>query len=247
MSRKQQIGFAQRIKFSWIDYVGGLAASGKSADEAWQELTAYLDREISTGSSAKRGSREKVRTVLAQVWLNVPEPLVPMREDGLSLIRSLPLKDHLVVHWGMTMAVYPFWGAVAAAVGKLAALQAEIQAGQIHRRMQEQFGERETVRVSTRRAFGSFIEWGVIVPGKGKNSYGLAPKRPVPDQNVTAWLAEAVMRQSGQELMPIDSIIRSSTLFPFGVFRLTHKALSENPRLETIRHGLDQESLRLIR
>src|SRR6266496_4468464 len=120
MTRKQQIGFGQRIKYAWIEHVGRLASSGTPADEAWRELTAYIDSEISTGSSAKRGSREKVRSVLAQVWLNVPGPLVALREDGLSLLRSLPMNDHLAVHWGMMAVVYPFWGAVAAAVGKLA-------------------------------------------------------------------------------------------------------------------------------
>ena len=245
MSSKHQIGFGQRIKFAWMEHVGGLASSGQPTDEAWQELTAYLEREISTGSGAKRGSREKVRTVLAQVWLNVPGPLMAMRNDGLSLLRSLPMKDHLGVHWGMTMVVYPFWGAVAAAVGKLAALQAEFQSAQIHRRMQEQFGERETVRVSTRRAFGSFVEWGVVKNGKGKQGYVLAPKRAVTDPKLAAWLAEALVRQSQNDLMPVNALSRAPGLFPFTLPRLTTAMISQTGRLEVIRHGLDEEAVRL--
>jgi hypothetical protein len=245
MSRKHQIGFGQRIKFAWMEHVGGLASSGQPADEAWQELTAYLEREISTGSGAKRGSREKVRTVLAQVWLNVPGPLVAMRQDGLALLRSLPMKDHLAVHWGMMGVVYPFWGAVAAAVGKLAALQTEIQAAQIHRRMQEQFGERETVRVSTRRVFGSFVEWGVVKRGKGKQGYVLAPKRVVTDPKLAAWLVEAVVRQAQKDLMPGNVLARAPGLFPFTLPRLTSGMVSHAGRLEVVQHGLDEEVVRL--
>jgi hypothetical protein len=148
MRRGQQIGFAQRVKLAWLEQVASLALTGKPTDEVWEELTAYLVGEISTGSAAKRGSREKVRTVLTQVWLDGPRQLREMRNDGLLLLRSLPPKDHLAVHWGMTMAVYPFCSTVAATIGKLASLQGDIQTTQIQRRMQEQFGERETVRVN---------------------------------------------------------------------------------------------------
>jgi hypothetical protein len=154
-------------------------------------------------------------------------------------------QDHLAVHWGMMGVVYPFWGAVAAAVGKLAALQTEIQAAQIHRRMQEQFGERETVRVSTRRAFGSFVEWGVVKRGKGKQGYVLAPKRAVTDPKLAAWLVEALVRQSQNDLMPVNALSRAPGLFPFTLPRLTTAMISQTGRLEVIRHGLDEEIIRV--
>jgi hypothetical protein len=247
MSKGQQIGFTQRIKLAWLEQVATLAITGKPTDEVWQDLTAYLAGEISTGSAAKRGSREKVRTVLKQVWLDGPQQLQEMRKDGLSLLRSLPPRDHLAVHWGMTMAVYPFCGAVAAAVGKLASLQGDIQTTQIQRRMQEQFGERETVRVSTRRAFGTLVEWGMVKQGKKKNNYSLAPKRTITNPSLAAWLVEAVLRQAQQELVPLNAAIRAPCLFSFALPSMTPAVLGLCSRLEVIRHGLDEQMLRLVR
>jgi hypothetical protein len=246
VSRSQQIGFTQRVKLAWLEQAASLALTGKPEDDVWDELTAYLAGEISTGSSAKRGSREKVRTVLTQVWLDGPRELRAMQKDGLSLLCSLPPKDHLAVHWGMTMAVYPFCGAVAATVGKLAALQGDIPTTQVQRRMQEQFGERETVRVSTRRAFGTLVEWGMVKPGKKKNNYSLAPKRTIASPGLAAWLVEAVLRQAPQELVPLNAAVRAQSLFAFALPAMTPAVLGLCSRLEVVRHGLDEQMLRLV-
>src|SRR5205807_3397044 len=47
----------------------------------------------------------------------------PPRDDGLDHFRRLAVDDHLAVHWGMSMAAYPFFGTVAEATGRLIRLQ----------------------------------------------------------------------------------------------------------------------------
>ena len=59
------------------------------------------------------------------------------RDDGLAHLNRLPLTDHLAVHWGMTIAVYPFVGVVAETVGRLLRLQGSCAAGQVQRLVRE--------------------------------------------------------------------------------------------------------------
>ena len=74
-----------------------------------------------------------------KVWLNVPGALEAVRDDGLDLLKSLPRKDQIVVHWGMAMAAYPFWAAVAGNTGRLLRLQGTAAAAHVQRRVREQY------------------------------------------------------------------------------------------------------------
>ena len=68
----------------------------------------------------------------------------------------------MLVHWCMCMAVYPFFGTVADAVGRLLRLQGTAGAAQVQRRLRERFGERETVARAARRILRAYIDWGVL-------------------------------------------------------------------------------------
>ena len=80
----------------------------------------------------------------------------------------------------MVMAVYPFWGSVAAQVGRLLRLQGAVVtspsaatlAGTI-------WGERETVFRRVHYVLRSFVDWGVLnETGKFRGIYtaGIAPE-----------------------------------------------------------------------
>ncbi len=58
-----------------------------------------------------------------KIWVRPPRDLHPLQREGLKLLSHLPRGDHIAVHWGMAMAVYPFWGAVATHVGRLLRLR----------------------------------------------------------------------------------------------------------------------------
>lgn len=85
----------------------------------------------------------------------------------------------------------------------------------------------------------------MVKRGKNKHSYSLAPKRPVTDPKLAAWLVEAVVRQAQQELLPLNAVTRAPGMFPFTLPRLTSGMVSQTGRLEVMRHGLDEEMVRL--
>ena len=60
------------------------------------------------------------------------------------------------VHWGMCLATYPFFRDVAAATGRLLALQESAALSQIVRRMAESWSERTTATRAVQRVVRSF-------------------------------------------------------------------------------------------
>jgi hypothetical protein len=144
----------------------------------------------------------------------------------------------------MTMAVYPFWGTVAETVGRLLRLQKDVGAAQVQRRIREQLGERETVARAARRVLRSFIDWGVLGEGSKKGVYRTSAPLVIGDPGLQAWLVEAFLAAHAPEWQSLAAIDKHPSLFPIGIGRIPASLLTSSPRVEVVRHGLDQEMAR---
>ena len=172
MSRHvESIGFSQRVRLEWLEQTANLVLAGNDKTAINAALQELLQDKVSVGGEAERGNREKIITILMKVWLNVPAKLEVLRSDGLELLKRLPEKERIVVHWGMVTAVYPFWSVVATQVGRLLKLQGSAAASHIQRRLREQYGERETVYRAARRVLRSYVDWGVLNESDTKGIY----------------------------------------------------------------------------
>jgi hypothetical protein len=234
------VGLSQKIKLSWLEHTARLVlaeAPDKQIDLSLQDL---LKNCLSIGGTAKRGTREKAITILNKIWIGVRSDLVPLRNDGLALLVRLPTERHLAVHWGMTMAAYPFWYTVAESTGRLLRLQGNASAAQIQRRVREQLGERETVARATRRVIRSFVDWAVIREGTPNGMY--VPSDPIvlEDSDVIAWLIEASLIASGASSAPLKALSQGPALFPFKTSPNNSIELLVQRRLEVHRHSLDE-------
>jgi len=121
--RPQSIGYNRTVKLRWLDEALDLFLAGQSDAEISQALREGLSDQLSIGRSPERGSREKTITLLLKTWVRVPVRLRGLRNDGLGFIESIRRSERLPLHWGMTMAVYPFWRVVADVTGRLFRLQ----------------------------------------------------------------------------------------------------------------------------
>ena len=240
IGRTDLIGFSQRVRLEWLEQASNLVLAGndKSAiNEALQEL---LKDKVSIGGQAVRGNREKIITILLKVWLNVPPDLDALRTDGLELLKRLPRAEHIAVHWGMVMAVYPFWSVVATHVGRLLKLQCTAAAAQVQRRIREQFGERETVSRAARRVLRSYLDWGVLMETGSKGVYAHGPSLVVDDSQLVSWLVEASLHARSNGSAPLKDLIESPGLFPFRLRQIAAESLlAACPRVEILRHGMD--------
>jgi len=181
-----------------------------------------------------------------KIWLNVPGELETLRDDGLDLLKDLPRKDHVAVHWGQACAVYPFWAAVAANTGRLLRLQGTAAAAHVQRRVREQYGERETVSRAARRVISSFVDWNVLTGTKEKGIYSQGDTYSINDPKLIAWLIEASLHARSNGSAAIKDLLDSPSLFPFRLMHVSAEHLvSMSPRLDLLRHGLDDDLVML--
>ncbi len=245
-NRLTQIGFSQRIRLEWLERTANLVLAGNDVASIYSALQELLEEKLSVGGEAQRGNREKAITILMKIWVRPPRDLHSLQHEGLELLSQLPREDHIAVHWGMAMAVYPFWGAVAAHVGRLLRLQGMAAASQVQRRVREQYGERETVYRATRRVLRSFVDWGVLKDTSGKGFYTAGLSLHIARVELIAWLAEALLYSRPNGSITLRAAFESPSLFPFRLRPIsTEQLVAVSHRLDVLRQGLDQDLIML--
>ena len=102
------IGYNRTVKLRWLNETVNLFLVGQNANGIIETLRERLQDQLSIGSNAVRGSREKTITILLKTWVRVPRRVRMLRDDAVELLHQILRTDWLPLHWGMTMAVYPF-------------------------------------------------------------------------------------------------------------------------------------------
>lgn len=241
-----QIGFSQRIRLEWLEQTANLVLAGNDKDAVNDSLQELLRDKVSIEGQAIRGNREKVITILMKTWLTVPRGLEALRDEGLQIHQGLSRKDRVAVHWGMALAAYPFWGAVATHTGRLLRLQGTAAAAHVQRRVKEQYGERETASRAARRVLRSFIDWGVLRETHDKGVYAQGNKYSIHDPRLITWLVEASLHARLNGSAVIKDLLDSPSIFPFRLAHVSAEHLASlSPRLDLLRHGLDDDLVML--
>ena len=213
--RKNQIGFSQRIRLEWFEQTANLILAGNDKARINDTLQDFLQDKVSVGGTSVRGNREKAITILLKTWLTVPCELGTLRDEGLEILQGLRRKDRIAVHWGMALAAYPFWGAVAAHTGRLLRLQGTAAAAHVQRRIREKYGERATASRAARRVLRSFIDWGVLNETHDKGVYEQGRQYAVEEPRLIAWMVEASLRARSNGSASIKDLLDSPSIFPF--------------------------------
>ena len=245
MDRFTQIGFSQRIRLQWLEQTANLVLAGTPRQTVLDALQVLLHDKLSVGRHAERGNREKAITILMQIWVTVPSELSCLRDVGLALLQLLPPDEHIAVHWGMTMAVYPFFGSVAGSVGRLLRLQGTAAAAQVQRRVREKYGERDTVSRAARRVLRTFVDWGVLAESSTAGVYVPGQVLAATNDKLAVWLMEAVLHTIPNNTSPLQAVIDAPSLFPLTLERFPTGALAASGRIGIIRHGLDDDLVML--
>ncbi len=244
--RKAQIGFSQRIRLEWFEQTANLILAGNDKAAINDSLQNLLQDKVSVGGKSVRGNREKVITILLKTWLNVPRRLEKMRDEGLEIIQGLPRKDRIAIHWGMILAAYPFWGAVAAHTGRLLRLQGTAAAAHVQRRIKEDYGERDTASRAARRVLRSFIDWGVLNETGDKGVYGQGEQYSIEDARLIVWMVEASLRARTNGSAAIKDLLDGPSIFPFRLAHISAEHVASlSPRLYILRHGMDEDLVML--
>jgi len=241
-SRATQVGIDRLVRLAWLERTSSLVLAGNAPQDIKAILQNDLCDAFRSGKTEKRGSLGKTITILMKVWLTTPREFAVLRVAGLELLKGMPKKDRMAVHWGMVMAVYPFWASVAIQVGRLLKLQGSAVAAQVQRRMREQYGERETVSRRTRYVLRSFVDWEVLRETAVAGVYEQMPAIAIAKRELAAWLIETVVLSRINGPMTLKNLIESASLFPFCVTQISADELaSASSRLDVVRHNLDED------
>lgn len=239
MRSNGQVGFSQRVRLEWFEHSAQLVLQGRRADEIESSLQDLLKNKLSVGGSAQRGNREKTITILKRVWVAPPGRIRFLRDEALQYLSEWHPGDHLVLHWCMVMAAYPFWGKVAEAVGRLLRLQGHAAAAQVQRRMREQFGERETVARATRRVVRSFVDWQVLQERPERGSYLPGLRQRVAEKEALIWVARAVLSANSTLRASLANVTRGPELFPFVLESVSLRDVEACRDLTIVHRGMD--------
>ncbi len=244
--RTKQIGIDRLIRLNWLEQASALVMSGTSPADIKAILQNDIKDAFRSDTIEKRGSLDKTLTILMRVWVNPPRESAELYAAGLELLKRLPKQVQVAVHWGMIMAVYPFWAAVAGQVGRLLKLQESVVAAQVQRRLREQYGERETVSRRTRYVLRAFVDWGVLGPAKSSGVYEQLPPIPIGEKALAAWLIETAMVSQGTGTAVLKSLAAGPHFFPFRFAEFgADELVTASPSLEIVSHNLDEELVAL--
>ena len=251
--RFSKIGLARKLKLPWLEKTTSLLRAGYAPAKNRVMLRDQLQGAFPDSNPELRGSLNKTISILSTTWLEPPALLLPLRDEALQLLASetesrQPGIPNLALHWGMLMAVYPFWAAVATQTGRLLRLQDSIQSSQVQRRIREQFGERETVSAGTSRVLRSFKDWGLLPSNSLRGLYSASITWEIKDPKLISWLIEALLHSQPRSLAPLKELLDSPALFPFKIMSWENARLLESaPRLELFRQSLNEQLVMLRR
>ncbi|MBF0181811.1 MAG: hypothetical protein HQM03_17475 [Magnetococcales bacterium] len=242
MIGSEPIGFSQRIQLAWLEYTARLVLAGLDRRELTLSLQEYLQEKLSAGRQSERGNRAKAISILLNIWL-VGKPAVPaLRSEGLELLRTLPERHHLPVHWGMSMAVYPFFGVVAEHLGRLLRLQESVSTAQVLRRLTERYGERETVLRAARRILRLFVDWGVLLDAGTPGVYRRAENPgTLPEGDLASWLTLARFAANHSRMDSLRSLAQHPSLFPFSMETPSPGSFEKRPGIMVLRQGFEHD------
>ena len=216
-----KIGFDRFIQLDWAAAALNVRAGVAGLDD----LNALLDA-AELGVEAKK----KTRTVLNRLWLEPRAELVDYADRGVAIHKTQPDIPVAALCWGMSVAMYPFFGKVAELVGRLSAIQGDCASAEVHRRMSETYGEREGTRRMTNMVIQSQASWGAVERvEKGKRVIRL-PQTSIDNDALSAWLIEAAVRYAGKPVS-VPSLQSLPVLFPFTLTRPLAYVVSNSANL----------------
>jgi hypothetical protein len=245
MDRFSQIGFVQRINLEWLENIANMVALGNNEDSINIALQELLRNKVSIGGNAARGNRNIMISILKKIWLKVPPEFDSFHKRALDLLNQLSLDQHIILHWGMSIATYPFLSVVAENTGRLLRLQGSASASQVQRRLKEKYGERETVSRAVRRILRNFVQWGVLVDTADLGVYSPSNSLKITGEETISWLIEAVLHSTRNYRLPLKMAFETPMLFPFKLASIPSGTLANYGQIEVISHDLNNELITL--
>lgn len=230
------IAFDRFIRLAWISE----ALKVRAGQINQIQLEEFLDN-----AGLGKEARLKIRTKLKVLCLEPRSEVKEFMDRGIRFAQSTPsVEKTFIFAWGAVVANYPFFAKVAELVGRLSAIQGDCAGAEIHRRMSEQYGERHNVKVATRAAIQTLVDWPVVRRQENANRLTPTEKISVTTTEPALWLVEAIVR-STEKPVSLDNINSNPLVFPFNFDVPLAYLIANSDTLELRMEGTNQHIIGL--
>jgi hypothetical protein len=230
-----RIGFDRFLALDWVSAAMRVRAGIGSREQLIEQLN-------EAGLAVT--SRQKSVTLLNRLWIEPRPDVRDFCDRGLDAWKAGSGVHPVAYAWGVAIVTYPFFAKVAEQVGRLISIQGDCQPGEVHRRMQEVYGQRDAIRRATNAVLQTYAQWGVIErQDRGRRLSRLDPI-PLSDDGAIAWLIEAALRCSGRSI-PASSVGSLAVLYPFLLNRPLAMVIAQADQLELRYQGPGEQLLGL--
>lgn len=222
---KSSIGFNRHLEAEWLAQAASWVANGIEG----QDLKARIDSMLSSSFTSKV-AKDKTRNLLFGIWNNLPPHISKNFQDrGAALLLDYS-ESHLVFHWGMMLAKYPFFTFIVSQIGRLTKLNDTFMYSQLEGRVTECFGDTSTIKRCMQFVVRTLINLDVIKNHK-QGVYTLAKPIKISNRHVKGWLIEAALLSDKTTSRNLSNINNANYWFPFAIYFDVNDA-QENPVLE---------------
>lgn len=201
------VGFERLVRLEWAE-AALCARSGLISNEQLGNLINSLPM----GYSSKR----KVKTALNRLWVKPPSDLMDFSSRGAHIYTEQLEKCVLALTWGMALTTCPFFAKVTEVVGRLTEIYGDCTSDDIHRRMIEIYGDRDTTRRITNAILQSQENWGAILRYDNGKIICRSTLIDLSNSHIPAWIIEACLRYYKKPLS-ISKIQFFPLIFPFAI------------------------------
>ena len=212
MSKKKPlVGFDRYVEKQWMDQAAKLVGEGKPL----AEINALLDEYLLPAVSGET-SRRKTKNILTATWAKSSGLDEAFKAEAVELFVSANNAERLAIHYGMSIATYPYFLSLSKILGRLFKLQDEVTTSEFNRRVIETVGDRESIKRAAARYLQSLIQWDVLV-STGKSSVKPANKIQLKNSAPITWLYSSVLISSEKARLSIEEITSDPAWFPFEI------------------------------
>lgn len=209
---KLSIGFNRHLEADWLAQSASWVSNGIEG----QDLKDRIDSMLEPAFTSKV-AKDKTRNLLFGVWNKLPKHVSKDFQDrGAALLLDYS-ECHLVFHWGMMLAKYPFFTFVVGQIGRLTKLNDTFMYSQLEDRVTEHFGDTSTIKRSMQFVVRTLINLGVLKSPK-QGVYTLSRPIEISSSKVKGWLIEAALLSESSTSRSLSSINNDSVWFPFTIY-----------------------------
>ena len=235
------IGFNRNILLEWLNATAAIMAETDDLEVVRQRLAVIIEQVIDSPTNIRKTS-----AILLNIWSPEDESLHKLRVEGLTLFQSVTPAERVWLHYGMSMAVYPFFFQAVTAVGQLSRFEDTIKPLALRQKLFAELGELGSIKKAADRVVYSLRDWGILTDAEVRNEYvpqyrAFATENPA----LESWLLSAALKAHPADELPFADLLQLPALFPFK-FSVTVYDLRQSGGFEVQRQGLGLDMVRTI-